>query len=80
MPDEPRKKEFYRRIKIFGLLSFIPIVLVSAPLAGYFLGDFLRKRFNWSNYVTLAFTALGFILAAKEVIRIIRISMKIENE
>ena len=70
----------YKWIKIGGLLSFIPIILVTGPLAGYFLSDYLEKKFNLPNFTSAICIIIGFIASARETVRIIRLALKTERE
>ena len=78
--DSIKKPAFYKWIKLGGMLSFIPLVLVAGALAGYFLGDYLTVRFNFPRWTSFALAALGFAGSVRETIRIIRIALKTEKE
>lgn len=73
MPD---KQVIYRYIRVGGLLSSIPFVLVSGPLAGYLAAEFLKEKFHLNALAALALIALGFICSFIETIRIIRNLLK----
>ena len=73
-------KEIYRWLKIGGLLSFIPFVLAAGPLAGYFFGGYLEKKFSLPNFVSVIFITIGFFASAKETIKIIRLALKTEEK
>lgn len=73
------KKNFYKWIKIAGILSFIPFVLVAGPLLGYVLGDFLHKRFGLGTYAQLILILIGFAASARETIRMIMMALKNEE-
>ena len=75
-----RKADLYKWIKIGGLLSFLPFVLVAGPLSGYILGNYLEKRFNLPSYVSLICITVGFIASLKETIRIVKITLKADKE
>jgi len=77
---EKSKAELYRWIKISGLLSFIPFILVSGPFAAYFLGDFLEKRFRSPHYISVILIVIGFAASIKETIRVIRIALRSEKK
>lgn len=68
-----KKTDFYKLIKIWGFVSFIPVILAVSPLAGYFFGEYLEKKFGGQPYISIALFAFGFIAGAKEVIRILGI-------
>ena len=74
------KKEWYKLIKVVGFASFIPLVMISGPLGGYFLGDFLQRRFSWGKHATLVCTLLGLASAIVETIRIIRAMIQVEKQ
>ncbi len=69
----------YKQIKIVGFILFIPLILCAGPLAGYFTGDYLARRFNWPSYVSLLAAAVGFAASVKETVRIIRVALKIDR-
>ncbi len=70
----------YKWLKIGGLLSFLPFVLVAGPLAGFFLGDYLIIRFNFPAYTSYILSALGFFGSARETVRIIKTALKIDRQ
>ncbi len=74
------KQELYKWVKVGGLLSIIPIVLVTGPILGYLAGDFLVKRFNLHFFVIYIFAAIGFISSIRETIRIIRLALGTSKE
>jgi len=75
-----QKDEFYKRVKIAGMLSFIPFVLAAGPFAGYLLGEYLQKRFALASYVSSVTISIGLITGIIETIRIIRLVYRIENK
>lgn len=74
------KTGLYKRIKIAGMISYIPVMLAAPALAGYFLGDYLEKRFNLPFYVSIFCIGLGITIGIMEAIRIIRLVLKIESK
>jgi len=74
-----QKEEFYKRIKIAGMVSFIPLMLAAGPLVGYLAGDYLEKRFGLAHILFICI-GLGFAASITEVIRIIRLVTKITKE
>lgn len=68
-----RKEDFYKGVKTVGLVTFIPFMLAAGPLAGYFAGDFLQKKFNLSSSIVLVSVVFGFVAGIMEMIRILRI-------
>lgn len=73
------KKELYARIRLAGLLSYIPLVLFTGPFAGYLAGDYLVKKIGLPAYVMLISIALGFLSSIIEIIRIIKLARKSED-
>lgn len=74
------KLELYRWIKIVGMISFIPIILAAGPLTGYFVGDYLDKRFGWGLGAMLVCIGVGSVASITEVVRIIKLVVRIENK
>lgn len=74
------KEELYKRIKIAGMISYIPITLAAAPLSAFFLGDYLQKKFNLPFYFLLSFVAFGIFIGVRESVRIIRLVLKIDKD
>ncbi len=71
-----QKEEFYKWVKIWGIVSFIPMVLAAGPLAGYLAGDYLRKK-SGLDFVLYVCIGAGCITSIAEVIRIVRVLIKI---
>lgn len=74
------KNGLYKWLKIGGLLSFLPFVMVAGPLAGFFAGDYLIRRFNFPVYTSYILAGLGFLGSLRETIRIIRVTIKMDRE
>jgi len=74
------KEELYKRIKIAGMISYIPIMLAVCPLAGFFLGDYLQKKFNLPFYFLVICVGIGIIMGIRESVRIIRLVLGIERK
>ncbi len=69
------KSAGYRQI---GFLTLIPIIMVVAPLLGYFLGSFLDEKLGTEPYLMIVFIVFGFVAAGKEVYELIKRSAKEE--
>jgi len=81
MQTEDRKKaEFYKLAKVWGLISFIPVILAAGPLAGYFLGDYLEKKIGFAPYLSLLCMALGFVTSVREIIKILKFIDKTDKK
>ena len=77
---DKRKADLYKWIKIGGLLSFLPFVLGAGPIAGYFLGNYLERRFRLPAYISIALVTIGFLASLKETIRIIKIALQTQEK
>lgn len=71
MPDSKRD-ENYKLLRQLGMLTFIPMILVSSPLAGFLLGKWLDLRFKTGQGLIFILVLLGFFAGARESYRIIR--------
>jgi hypothetical protein len=74
------KEGLYKRIKIAGMISYIPIMLAAGPLAGFFLGDYLQKRFSLPFYFMIICVGAGIVLGIRESVRIIRLVLAIDKK
>lgn len=77
---EDKKAELYKLIKVGGLVFFVPIIMAAGPLAGYYFGNYLENRFGFAPYLSLLCITIGFLVAALETIRIIRLIAKIDKK
>lgn len=74
------KKELYKWVKIGGILSFIPFVLFGGALFGYILGDYLENKYFPAPLVVFPICiGLGMLVSAMEVVRIIKLAVKISE-
>jgi F0F1-type ATP synthase assembly protein I len=74
------KRELYKWIKIGGMLSFIPFILIVGISAGYFIGGLLVKKFNAPPVAISISVVVGIIVSAVEVIRIVRLAIKVDRQ
>ncbi len=72
-------KDIYRLIKIAGMVSFIPFIMLSGPLGGYILGSYLSKKFNLPGYITVVIIGAGFLVSLIETIRVIKLVFKLRG-
>ena len=70
------KQDLYKRIKIAGLVTFIPFVLLGAPLTGYIIGDLLIKKLGLPGYTIIILVALGLLAGIRETVRIIKLCIQ----
>ena len=74
------KKELYRWIKIGGILSFIPFVLLGGAFLGYISADYLDKKVISAPLIVYPVSiAIGMLVSVIEVIRIIKLAIKISE-
>ena len=71
-----KRRDLYRRIKIAGLVSFIPFILLGAPLTGYIIGDLLVKKFGFPGYINVILIAVGLLAGIREAARIIKLCIR----
>ncbi len=64
--SEPRGKG----LRTAGLLLAIPTLLIVAPLVGFFIGNWLDKRFHTTPWLMIAGLVLGFVAAGRETYQI----------
>ncbi|MDD4894366.1 MAG: hypothetical protein PHW54_03530 [Candidatus Omnitrophica bacterium] len=74
-----RKEELYKRIKVAGMISFIPVMLAAGPFMGYIAGDYLVKK-TGVGYILFVCIGIGFIASITEVIKIIRLVTKLTDK
>ena len=69
MKTENKKAEFYKLAKVWGLISFIPVILAAGPLAGYFLGHIYPQSVSiiLAPCPTVVFTFGMLLLTDKKV-------------
>jgi len=79
-PSDKRKTDLYKWIKIGGLLSFLPFVLVAGPIAGFMLGRYVEQRFSLPAYVSILFITIGFIASFRETIKIVKMALRTQGE
>ncbi|MEK7285709.1 MAG: AtpZ/AtpI family protein [Nitrospirota bacterium] len=68
--DSPDPK--YERFRQIAMLTGIPMVLLSGPVVGYFIGFFLDSQFDTPPWCMIFFTVMGAIAGVREMIRLIK--------
>ena len=66
------KEDYYKRLRVAGILTFIPLVLAAGPFSGFLLGDYLQQKFGFGRFVLLLCIGFGLLASIFETIRIIR--------
>lgn len=74
------EKGFYKGIKTAGFATFIPFMLAAGPLSGYFIGEFLQRKFNLSSHIVLVSVVFGFLAGIMEAVRILRIIARMNKK
>jgi len=54
--------------------------MAAGPLAGYFLADFLEKKFHTPGLVSVICVVMGFLASIRETVRIVKIALKAEDD
>jgi ATP synthase protein I len=67
-------------IRSAGLLLAIPTLLIVAPLVGFWIGDWLDRRFRTGPWLGLAGLVVGFAAAGRETYQIYRRYLADEEE
>ncbi len=71
------KKNLYKWIKLSGLITFIPFVMISGPIAGYYIGMYLKNVFGFRDAAFNICIVVGCIAGMYETVRLIRKIIKI---
>ena len=62
----------YRFVHQVGLLTMIPLMLLSGPLIGFLIGDYIDKRFGTTPWFMVLCLMLGIVASIRQTINIIR--------
>ncbi len=63
---KPPGDDAYKALRSAGLMMAIPTLLIVAPLAGFFLGAWLDRRWHTAPWLAIAGLLLGFVAAGRE--------------
>ena len=74
------KDSYLLQLKQIGALTVVPIILLTGPVVGYFIGDGFDRKFQSSPWCTVLFVALGFVAAGREVFRLLKQILKEDNK
>ncbi|OGW42095.1 MAG: hypothetical protein A2132_05135 [Nitrospirae bacterium RBG_16_43_11] len=69
MKDGDDKK--YRYYHQVGLFTGIPIILVAGPAVGFFIGDYLDRKFGTAPWLMFFFIVIGFVASIRQTIEFI---------
>mgnify|MGYP003394798093 CR=1 FL=1 len=73
-------KAFYSQVKQIGALTAVPIILVVGPILGYFVGDWIDRKFQFYPWGTISFLILGFVASGREIFRLLKQILKEDKE
>jgi len=71
------KTEIYKRIKITGMLSLIPLILACSLFGGYFLGSYLQAKFELPFQTVFICIMMGLLAAVIEIVKIIKTAIRL---
>ncbi len=77
---EEKKDTYLRQVKQIGALTAIPIILFVGPMAGYFAGNWLDRKFQFYPWCTILFLILGFVASGREIFRLLNQILKEEKK
>jgi F0F1-type ATP synthase assembly protein I len=66
----------YSQVKQLGILTVVPVILLVGPAIGFLLGSWIDRKFHIYPWVTIIGVALGFVAAAREIVRLLRQVLK----
>ena len=74
------KKYVYSQVKQIGVLTAVPIILFAGPIAGYFIGDWIDRKFQFYPWGTILFLIFGFVASGREIFRLLKQILKEEKK
>ncbi len=54
------------------MVSYLPFILAACPVAGYFAGDYLQRKFSLPGYTVIILIVISFIAGVLEAVKVIR--------
>ena len=70
------KRAFYSQVKQLGILTTIPIILLTGPAVGFWAGGWIDKKWNIYPWCTAILTLMGFMASGKEVARLLKEALR----
>lgn len=61
----------YRYVRQVGLYTAIPVLLVAGPAIGFFIGDYIDRKFGTAPWFMLFFIVIGFVASIRQTIEFI---------
>ena len=62
----------YKLARQMGIAITIPMVLLSGPLVGWFLGSWLDRKLGTEPWFLIILLVLGIVASVKETVRMIK--------
>ena len=69
-----------RQVKQIGALTAVPIILLVGPFIGFFVGDWIDRKFQLHPWGTVLFLILGFVASGREIFRLLNQILKEDQE
>lgn len=76
--DRPKGKKDNDYAQI-GILAVIPIMVVVAPLVGYFIGNWADGKLGTEPWLMIAGIVLGMAAAVREIINLVKKAEEVAN-
>ena len=75
-----KKEAYFRQLKQIGALTAVPVILFVGPVAGYFVGDWIDRKFQCYPWGTFLFLILGFVASGREIFRLLNRVLKEDKQ
>ncbi len=75
-----KKDAYLMQVKQIGALTAIPIILFVGPVTGYFIGNWVDRRFQFYPWCTVLFLILGFVASGREIYRLLNQILKADKD
>ena len=69
---KPSGRNYGNLLRQIGAITTIPMIFAAGPLVGYWIGQWVDRRFGTAPWGTVVVSLLGFAASFKQVISIIR--------
>lgn len=76
-PPSGKKDRTYAQI---ALLSTVPAILIAAPAVGYFIGQWLDRKFDTEPYLLIAGIVFGFAAAVVEIRSLVKKAQALDKD
>ncbi len=78
--DRRQKQKPSRDLRQIGLLATVPMLLLAAPLVGYFAGQWADSHFGTEPYLSALGTILGLASAGIETYNLVKKASATEKD